>query len=106
MRPLKATAPAARRGLQPARSATRSQVRPSFDDQTSLPAPCPASRPLYQPPIRYILSLKTIVIGRSLCFHGASRVTRPQVFPSVELQPSRGGAEKESCHPPRSQSRS
>src|SRR5437660_1223972 len=51
-------------------------------------------------------SLKTSVIGRSLCFQGAFFVTSFQVLPSEELQTSRGGAEKESNQPPRIQSRS
>src|SRR5436189_118710 len=74
------------------------------DDQTSLLAPCPGSRPLNQPPMSHMRSLKTSVIGRSLCFHGAFFVTSFQVFPLEELQTSRGGAVKESNQPPRIQS--
>src|ERR1700730_8761056 len=106
MRPLKASAPAAIRGLHRAFFVTCSQWTPSVDDQTSLVAPCPGRRPLNQPPISHILSLKTRVIGKSLCFQGASVVTSFQVLPSRELQTSRGGAEKESNQPPRIQSRS
>src|SRR6266446_1030740 len=104
MRPLKTTAPAARRGLQPAFAVTWSHFTPSVEDQTSLPALWPGSRPLNQPPIIHMRSLKVRVIGRSLCFHGASLVTLFQVLPSGELQTSRGGAVKESNHPPRIQS--
>src|SRR5262245_695318 len=99
MRPLKTTAPAAMRGLQPAFCVTCSHVAPSADDQTSLLALCPGSRPLNQPPRSHMRSLKTRVIGRSLCFHGASFVTSFQVFPSGELHTSRGGAVKESNQP-------
>ena len=106
IRPLKTTAPAASRGLQPACFVACSHFTPSVDDQTSLLAPWPGSRPLYQPPMSHILSLKTSVIGRSLCFQGASLVTSFQVLPSAELQTSRGGAVKESNQPPRIQSRS
>src|ERR1700675_2872819 len=101
MRSLKTTAPAAMRGLQPAVFVTCSHSAPSADDQTSLEALCPASRPLNQPPISHMRSLKTSVIGRSLCFHGASFVTSFQVLPSGELQTSRGGAAKELNQPPR-----
>src|SRR4051812_34600808 len=103
MRPLKATAPAASRGPQPASSVTSSHVRPSPDDQTSLLAPWPGRRPLVQPPISHIRSSKTRAIGRSLYFQGASGVTRSQALPSGELQTSRGGGENESNQPPRSQ---
>src|ERR1700722_19185286 len=104
MRSLKTTAPAAMRGLQPAAFVTCSHFSPSADDQTSLLALCPANRPLNQPPMSHMRSLKTSVIGKSLCFHGASLVTSFQVLPSGELQTSRGGAAKESNQPPRSQS--
>jgi hypothetical protein len=40
----------------------------------------------------HILSSNTIVIGRSLCTHGAASVTSFHVLPSAELQTSRGGA--------------
>src|SRR5262245_57363702 len=104
MRPWKTTAPAAMRGLQPALFVMRVQVAPSVDDQTSLLALWPGRRPLNQPPMSHMRSSKTMVIGKSLCFHGASRVASDQVLPSGELQTSRGGAVKESNQPPRSQS--
>ena len=52
----------------------------------------PGSRPLYQPPKIHILSWKASIIGRSLCFQGASFCTSFQSFPFAELQTSRGGA--------------
>src|SRR5262249_2827196 len=58
-------------------------------------------RPLYQPPIIHILSLKTTDMARSLCFHGALSVTSFQVFPSAELHTSRGAALNESNQPPK-----
>ena len=51
------------------------QFAPSLDDQTSLLAECPGSRPLYQPPMSHIRPPKASVIGKSLCFHGADFVT-------------------------------
>src|SRR5262245_57262373 len=104
MRSLKTTAPAAMRGLQPASRVTCSQCSPSLEDQNSLLEPWPFSRPLNQPPRNQIRSLKTTVMGKSLCFHGACFVTRFQVLPSGELQTSRGGALKESNQPPSIQS--
>src|SRR6476659_581204 len=106
MRPLKTTAPAARRGVQPACFVTCSHFSPSVEDQTSLLALCVLSRPSVQPPMSHMRSLKVSVIGRSLCRHGASLVTSFQLLPSPELQTSRGGEWKESNQPPRSQSRS
>src|SRR5438552_1948100 len=54
----------------------------------------------------HILPSNTVVMGRSLCFHGAFGCTSSQVLPSPLLQTSRGGDENESYHPPMSQSRS
>src|SRR5205823_3906942 len=100
MRPLKTTAPAARRGLQPAFGVTCSHFSPSADDQTSLLAPCVLSRPSVQPPMSHMRPLKVSVIGRSLCRQGASFVTSFHALPSAELQTSRGGEWKESNQPP------
>src|SRR5215470_9215488 len=104
MRSLKTTAPAAMRGLQPAAFVASSQVAPSADDQTWFEASWPGSRPLYQPPMNHMRSLKTSVIGRSACFQPASLVTSFQVLPSAELHTSRGGAWNESNQPPMIQS--
>ena len=82
IRPLKTTAPAAMRGLQPASFVTIVQFTPSVDDQTSPLAPWPGSLPLYQPPMSHMRPSKLRLIGRSLDFHGASFVASVQVAPS------------------------
>src|SRR3954471_5580757 len=106
MRSLKTTAPAARRGLQPAFCVTRSHFSPSVEDQTSLLALCVLSRPSVQPPISHMRPLKVSVIGRSLWRQGARQVTSLHSLPSRELKTSRGGGLKESNQPPISHRRS
>src|SRR5437868_5194301 len=104
MRSLKTTAPAARRGVQPAFLVTCSHLAPLVDDHTALLAEWPGSRPLYQPPMIHILSAKVSVIGKSLWIHGAFFSTSFQVLPSLELQTSRGGASNDWNQPPKIQS--
>src|SRR5688572_4728166 len=92
---------AAHRGDQSAFSASRVQCFPSVEDQTWLLADRSSNRPLYQPPIIHILSLKAIDIGKSLCNHGASSVSSCQFFPSADFHTSRGGDSYELSHPPK-----
>src|SRR2546425_3318072 len=105
MPPRNSTTAPAMRGDHAACGVTRIHLAPSFDAHTALLAEWPGSRPLYQPPIIHMRLLKPMLMGRSLCSHGAAFVTRFQVLPSRELQTSRGGASNELNHPPKIQRR-